>query len=123
MVQLEFNNIRFLFNILLNDLRSFPMYSKKKLDFNDWAIIVKLYYFGYHLLPSGKSLIEKLKTRMKTAKQFSSNSSISISESNLTDSILEQEIEQVLILPAPYYVKNGVRFLAGTNKLVPEPLI
>lgn len=101
MVQLEFNNVRFLFNFILKEFNSFSMFSKKKLDFNDWAIIVKLYYFGYHLLPSGKSLIEKLKARMN-AYRLSTN--LLESESNLTDSILQQEIEQIFNLPftAPY---------------------
>lgn len=31
--------------------------SKKIKDFKDWCIIIDIYYFGYHLLSEGKSLI------------------------------------------------------------------
>ena len=37
---------------------------KKKFDYFDWILIVKLNYFGYHLLDEDKKLIIRLKLGM-----------------------------------------------------------
>jgi hypothetical protein len=37
-------------------------------------------------------------------------------------SSLDSKITYLFSLPAPYEIKNGVRYLAGTNKLVSERL-
>ena len=62
-ISLDITETQFLKNSIL------PIYSKagilrsKKLkDFNDWSIVVLIYYFGYHLLPEGKLLITDIKS-------------------------------------------------------------
>jgi hypothetical protein len=89
---------------------------KKYLDFKDWTIIVNLNYFGYHLLPEGKLIINKIKSRMNNFR-LSTNTNL-IDAKNVLN--LDLEITKVFSLQAPYEIKNGVRLLAGTNKWVPS---
>lgn len=96
------------------------MQSKKFKDFCDWSILVNIYFYGYHTLPEGISLINEIKYRMNnfrlTTNPINGASSVS------TVSSLETKISSLFSLPAPYEIKNGVRYLTGTNKLVPEKL-
>lgn len=57
------NAIDYLYSNFIPKLDSLVFRSKKKLDYLDWAIIVKLNYFGYHTLPEGQELIQNLKGR------------------------------------------------------------
>jgi hypothetical protein len=93
-----------------SDLFSFK--TKKYYDFKDWSIIVNLYYLGYHLLPEGKSLIIKIKSRMNNYR-LSTNTSLNNSE-NFEN--LEIETNKVFALAAPYEIRNGIRLYSGTNK-------
>jgi hypothetical protein len=93
-----------------SDLFSFK--TKKYYDFKDWSIIVNLYYLGYHLLPEGKSLIIKIKSRMNNYR-LSTNTSLN-NEENFEN--LEIEINKVFALAASYEIKNGIRLYSGTNK-------
>ena len=34
--------------------------SKKERDFNDWAILVDIKYYGYHSMPEGVSLFKEI---------------------------------------------------------------
>lgn len=70
MAHLEFSNVEFLYNILLPSFNSLKFHTKKKKDFIDWSIIVKLYYFGYHLLLEGKSIINNLKKGINNYRLF-----------------------------------------------------
>lgn len=120
-VVLEINKINSLKNNILtkygnqeSGLLSF--YTKKSKDFEDWSIIVNLYYLGYHLLPEGKSLIFKLKSRMNN---FRLTSNIN----NISEFInLNEEIFSVFAMPSPYEIKNGVRIQSGTDKWISESL-
>jgi hypothetical protein len=49
--------------------------------------------------------------------------SITNDASSVSDvSSLDTKISHLFSLPAPYEIKNGVRYLTGTDKLVPEKL-
>ena len=94
----------------------FNFYTKKYFDFKDWSIIVNLYYLGYHLLPEGKSLITKIKTRMNNYR-LTTNTSLTDKE-KLEN--LDVEKNKVFALTAPYEIKNGIRLYSGTNKWVSD---
>ena len=62
---LDYTNIHFLTNVVV------PLYSiksnefkllnsKKEKDFNDWTILVDIYYYGYHNMPEGVSLVKEI---------------------------------------------------------------
>lgn len=111
-VQLEFNKIHFLYNYILNEFNSFQSFTPVQVlsfEFLDWAVIVKLNYFGYHQRPIGRGSIARLMGRM--------NTNDSIVDAVLKDD-LSTEIKQVFSFPAPSEIKNGVRFQASTGKLI-----
>ena len=61
MVTLEFHNIHFLKNVIVPlfsfNLNGFKLLNSTKVkDFNDWVILVNIYYYGYHTIPEGASL-------------------------------------------------------------------
>jgi len=89
-------------------------HTKKFLDFKDWCIIAKLQFFGYHLLPEGKHLINLIKTRMnnyRLSTNLKYNTDIIISESQIND---------IFSLPAPYTDHGKFRTRTGTFNLVPQ---
>lgn len=120
-VILEINKISILKNKVLTKYGNqesglLTFYTKKSQDFEDWSVIVNLYYLGYHLLPEGKSLIFKLKSNMNNFR-LTSNTKYNPEVINLNE-----EISSVFAMPAPYEIKNGVRLLSGTDKWVSESL-
>jgi len=115
MVILEFNQIAFLRNVIVTAFKGLSLLTKKGLDFADWSICVELYFTGRHTLQPGNDLILLLKSRMN-------NNRLSTNPTNQRDLVIEQsQIDTVFNLPAPYEVRKGARYLAGTNKLVSEP--
>lgn len=129
-VVLEINNIHALKNVIVplftekvtkkgSKLRT--LQSKKFKDFCDWSILVNIYFYGYHRLPEGISLINDIKSRMNNFR-LTTKSIINGASPVSTESSLATKISYLFSLPAPYEIKNGVRYLAGTNKLVPEKL-
>ena len=135
MVIFEITQIHILKNIIVPLFSKLNILKSKKLkDFYDWSIIVNIYYHGYHLLPEGLSIISEIKNRWNNFRL--SNSPISlISNSNMTtknnnlnqtkislDVKFKNKLEILYSLPAPYEIKNGVRFIRGTNNLVSDKL-
>lgn len=132
MVILEFNDIHVLKNVILpifskNDCNFTILQSKKLKDFLDWSIIVNIYYLGYHLLPEGISLINEIKNnwnnfRLSTNKSRleKENTNTLFSNFNQTEVEIKNKLTSLFLIPAPYEIKNGVRYLKDTNKLVSE---
>nr|QDG01226.1 LAGLIDADG endonuclease [Scytalidium sp.] len=114
-VILEINNIHVLFNTVLPLYTKF-MLTKKSLDFVDWSNIVKIYYYGYHTLSEGIELINLIKSQMNNYR-LSSNSAIKIDQN-----IILEKLNYIFSLPSPYEIKNNIRFIRGTDKLVSEKL-
>ena len=100
--------------------------SKKFKDFCDWSILVNIYFYGYHRLPEAIPLINDIKARMNNFRLSTNKSGgVAWAEGLAFDnsvSSLDSKITYLFSLPAPYEIKNGVRYLAGTNKLVSERL-
>lgn len=114
-VILEINNIHVLFNTVLPLYTNF-MLTKKSLDFVDWSKIVKIYYYGYHTLSEGIELITLIKSQMNNYR-LSSNYVIKIDQN-----ITLEKLNYLFSLPSPYEIKNNIRFIRGTDKLVSEKL-
>jgi LAGLIDADG endonuclease len=111
---LDFGQIAFLYNVIVTTFTSLTFYSKKGLDFADWVICVRIYFTGRHTLKEGKEMILLLRSRMN-------NNRLSSNPNNKRDLVISQErIDGVFLLPAPYEIRKGVRYITGSNKLVPE---
>jgi hypothetical protein len=78
---------------------------------------VKISYFGYHTIPEGLSLFNEIKSNMNNFR-LTTNKLNHVVDNNL----LLEKISDLFSKPAIYEIRNGVRFLAGTNKLVSEKL-
>ena len=142
--------------------------SKKIKDFNDWCILVNIFYFGYHTIPEGVSVINEIRSRwnnfrlstykargiLNQQKPYDAHKACTrYEEMRLTvqtgffdlplDSFkrgqaaaeaeqgtllkeqdinidFENKLKYLFSLPAPYEIKNGVRVIRGTHKLVSE---
>ena len=114
-VVLEINNIYVLYNRIL-PLYSNNMITKKLFDFSDWSNIVKIYYYGYHKLSEGIELINIIKSQINN-NRLSRNSEMKIDQNIILD-----KLNSLFSLPSPYEIKNSIRFIRGTYKLVSEKL-
>jgi hypothetical protein len=112
-VVLEFNQISFLKNVIIptffDETGIQILQTKKVNDFYDWCTLINIYYFGYHLIPEGILIIKIIKQRMNKV-EFQQQTDPEITLFNLFN------------IPSPYEIKNGIRFLRGTNNLVSESL-
>lgn len=75
-------------------------------------------YYGYHILPQGISIINDIKICMNSFTL--TNSSKFNPCHNISDNILaiNRKLRNISILPTPYEIKGGIRYLRGTNNLV-----
>lgn len=125
MVTLEFNNIHFLKNVIVplfsSKLNEFKLLnSKKEKDFNDWVILVDIYYYGYHTIPEGASLAKEITTKwnnfrlsshqtLKSGAKTVFNSSdmnlISVlATSKIGHSVKDEKIKQTTLPLIPHYI-------------------
>jgi hypothetical protein len=112
-VILEINNINILMNRII-PIFSKGMLTKKSLDFEDWSMIVKITYYGYHTLDEGKELVHLIKSNMNN---FRLNTDF-ITNYDKNKKLIEEKLNYLLSLPSPYEIKKGIIFLRGTDKLV-----
>ena len=104
------------------------MKSKKLKDFNDWSIVVDIYYFGYHLIPEGKFLITEIKSSWNNFRLSTSNLNkkdkvaIFYLKERATCLSFEDKLKNLFLIPSPYEIKNGIRFIRGSNNFVSDSL-
>ena len=123
-VVLEFNQISFLKNIIIELYKNNHLYSKKIKDFHDWSIIVDINYFGYHLLPLGDEIIKLIKSQMNNFR-LSSNLHKSARSANSFETISNEislKLKKLYLLDSPYEIKENFRYIRNTNKLVPQKI-
>nr|WDS46421.1 LAGLIDADG homing endonuclease [Cyathus striatus] len=124
-ITLDITDIQFLKNKILN-LYSKPgiLKSKKLKDFNDWSIIVNLYYLGYHLKPEGQLFITEIKNRFNNCrlsnniKNLTSSLEIPNNNSSFDSLSFDNRLKNILLTPSPYEILKGVRVKRGTTNLV-----
>ena len=112
-VTLEINNINILMNVII-PIFSKDMLTKKSLDFKDWSIIVEITYYGYHTLQEGIELINLIKSNINNFR-LKNYSNLNYTENK---DLIEKKLKNLLSLPSPYEMKNGILFIRGTEKLV-----
>lgn len=116
MVILDIYNIHILKNIVMpvynkNDSKFKILNSQKYRDFCNWSFLVDIYYYGYHKLSEGINLINEIKSKMNNFRY-----------ANEVNKNIDSKISNLFLFPSPYEIKNGVRFLRGTNNLVSDKL-
>lgn len=126
MVILEFNQINTLKKVIIpffskNNNKYRILQTKKYKDFWDWSIIVDIYYHGYHIISQGISLINDIKKGMNNFRLNTNNSSVNLVKLEDKGS-LNSRLSCLFLLPSPYVIKDGVRYLRGTNNLISEGL-
>ena len=90
--------------------------------------MVDLYYLGYHLIPEEKLLIIEIKNRWNNFRlstyNFNKQNTLGEAVNSLSKDKLsfENRLKNLFLIPSPYEIKNGLRFIRGTNKLVSESL-
>ena len=140
-VTLDYTNIQFLKNsvvpILSNKLNEFKILNSKKAnDFNDWVMLVNIFYYGYHNLPEGIALINEITSRWNNFRlstnnilknpcsvNAASNSSAREEQSKLGKSTtvdLTEQFRLLLIKPSPYIIKEGIRYYRDSLNLVSD---
>jgi len=90
-------------------LLSDKWYTSKFLDFKDWSIIAKIQYFGYHLLPQGKNLIQLIKSKMNNFRLTTHD------KYNGNFIIPKHMFNKLFNLPAPYLDFGTFRVKSGNK--------
>ena len=124
-VTLEFHNIHFLKNVIVPlfsfNLNGFKLLNSTKVkDFNDWVILVNIYYYGYHTIPEGASLAREITSQWNNFR-LSSNKILRSSadaEFNSADLNLTTE-EQAPLLNSPHFIDFNEKYKLLSNN--PSP--
>ena len=118
MIVLEYNQISFLKNKIIPTFYALdgkPLLQSKKLqDFFRWSAIVNLYFFGYHLLAEGLSLIFEIKKNMN---QCSIDKKI-VSQMHYSNE-MKEKVLAVFTLPHLMKYVTGL-YLKNTQLLISE---
>jgi len=144
-VTLDYTNIHFLKNVVVplfsvkfNEFKL--LNSKKERDFNDWAILVDIKYYGYHSMPEGVSLFKEIISqwnnfRLSTNQTLLSSTNAELGSGGLISTTEEQvklvnpnfidfneKFRLLLNQPTPYIIKDGIRFYRDTLNLVSDKI-
>jgi LAGLIDADG DNA endonuclease family protein/NUMOD1 domain-containing protein len=114
---LEITNINTLKNIVVpiftkNDTEFQVLNSKKSKDFKLWSMLLDIIFMGYHKIEEGISLINEIKLHLNKLTTGKKN----LVKYEYID--FEIKMKNLLSLPSPYELKNGIRFIRGTNIFV-----
>ena len=120
-IVLEINKISYLLNNLIplmQDNDHVLLKTLKAQDFILWKNLIDLYYKGYHTTLDGKSIFDLIKSiinkhRLSTYEGSDTKEQISIS-------FINDLLSKIYLIDSPYEIKQGLRYIRGTNKLVSE---
>jgi hypothetical protein len=116
-ISIETSNSEYLLKVLVPFLKSLSWFTKKELDFKDWAYILTFKSEGKHLLPEGKELILKIISQMNSKRL--STASVKAAEDVRIN--LDFEINKLLASPSNYDVgSEGKRIDKSTGNIVQE---
>lgn len=110
-VVLDFHQLDFLINVIVPLFQSKPLLkTRKNEDFFYWAILVNIYFLGYHLLPETQSLIKEIKLKMNKFR-LSTHPSNQVNNFLIDDNSLTSKILQLFETPPQYTINNGIRLI------------
>lgn len=87
-------------------------HTNKYLDYCDGKAILNLRNKGFHYLPEGKALIERILNQMNNHRLSTSNSP------RVNRTLLIAEIDKFLSLPSNYEIRDGKKFIKSLNRFV-----
>lgn len=117
-VSLEVNSIKELKYIIIPIMHD-RLKTLKFLDFNMWSHLVDIYYNGYHLLPEGIVVFNKIKLTMNKYRLINSQNLSPVEQLSIKDEI-NSAITELYNIDSPYTIKKGVRYLRATDNLVSD---
>ena len=105
----------FILHVIIPLFSSLTFRTKKFLDFTDWVIIFNIFNKGFHYLPEGIQLVDRLNSQMN-------NRRLSTSKTEQEDrEILMKEANELLSLPSNYEVRdNKIWIISELRKSIKE---
>lgn len=109
--RIETTRIPFITNILIPFLDSLTWQSKKKLDFQDWKIILKLKEEGHHLSEQGRELIDLILSQTNNNRLSTSSNDVVVDREQLL-----VKVNELLNGPSNFEIRNDRKFVISLNK-------
>jgi hypothetical protein len=107
---LSVNNNYFIEAVLIPLFDSVKWYSKKYLDYKDFKSILKMIQKGFHYLPEGQALIERIVSQINNGRLSTSK------RTKLDRNLLMVDIEEFLKQPSNYEIREGRTFILSLNR-------
>lgn len=119
---LEINKIKDikekLIPLMYDDQHNLILKTLKSQDFLLWLELIEIYYHGYHTTLEGKFIFDAIKNCMNKYR-LSTNSHLLVKEKkSLTE--IKSLLTKLYSQDSPYEIKNNIRYVRGTDKLVSE---
>lgn len=119
-IVLEINDVRELKKTLIpliyhND--SVLLNTLKVKDFYLWLKLVDIYYKGYHTTLQGKYIFDSIKLHMNKYR-LTTNINLLNNKEQISISEIENLLSRLYLSESPYEIKEGVRYIRNTDKLV-----
>jgi LAGLIDADG endonuclease len=95
--QLRITDKDVLFQYLWPFLKAIPFYSRKKIDFLIWSIVLFIFILGYNTTKKGKEILLKLSNHMNSKRYFS----------NIIDILDEKDIFELFNINPPLDIHSG----------------
>lgn len=109
-ILLSFTNKNIVFFQILPFFEKAVLISRKSLDFQIWAIIIKLRYFGYHKIDEVKKLLLELANKMNNARYLDNTDFYTIRLQKLNkiiNSHPHKDVKAKLILRGPLTISSN----------------
>ena len=110
-IRITISDTVFLYITILPLFNYLNFQTKKRLDYEDWSIVVQISFLGLHLNEEGISLALDLISRMN-------NSRLSTHKNFKEVEISKDRIDNVLSLSPAYEYRDGERYLISSGKKV-----
>lgn len=119
-IVLEINNVREVREILIPliyDNNRILLNTLKAKDFNLWLKLVDIYYKGYHTTSEGKYIFDSIKLHMNKYR-LTTNVNLLNNKERISNVEIENLLSRLYSSDSPYEIKQGVRYIRNTDKLV-----
>jgi hypothetical protein len=91
--------------------------TKKYLDYCDWKAILNLCNKGFHYIPEGKDLIERILNQMNSNRLSTSK------VPTIDRTLLHTEIVELLSEPSNYDIRNGKKYIKSLGRHVRHEIL
>jgi len=91
----------------------------KAQDFSLWLKLVDIYYKGYHTILEGKYLFDAIKMHMNKYR-LTTNTKLYENKNRISLSEIDELLSKLYLIESPYEIKEGIRYIRNTTRLVSE---